>query len=154
MGQPSQSITPQLLPLLMTLSDLTGSQTRGLWVIKMWGLALTAVTFSVAAAGSRQASGVICSCGQTKPAWNPCCVCLCECVLLFIFEYADLNKTSEALKFNNLTEIRRETDLLRLVKHLNTWIRHEYVIQQFPSQIWLNFSKITAVYSPAYVLCL
>lgn len=68
------------------------------------------------------------------------CVSVCA-ALLCIFEYADLNKISEALKFSNLTEIRRKTNLLRLVKHPNALNHHEYVIQQIPSQIFLCFSK-------------
>lgn len=67
----------------------------------MRGSTLTAVTFSLAAAGSRRASGVICACRLVKPGWKPRLGVTRSLLNMHI-----LKNSSQGLKFNAQT--RRE----------------------------------------------
>lgn len=73
-------------------------------VIRMRGPTLTAMTFSLAAARSRRASGVIycMQAGETQPKAS-------TRRNTFAFEYARLKNSSQALEFN--AQMRGETDL-------------------------------------------
>lgn len=100
-------VSLRIFPQLMNLLDLTGSHKGGgLWVIWMRSSALNAVTFNLAAAGSRRGlwSHLHMQTGETR--LKPTARHVCGNV--FAFEYAGLKNSSQGLEFNAQT---RESEI-------------------------------------------